>query len=57
MEIEMEIVNIKKAIRQIALTVAYSEARANKANDRIEGQFEKQVEAYLRQIETTLTIM
>lgn len=51
---EKEIENIKDAIRFMANTLAYSEARSNKANERIEGQFMRQVEMFNESIERIL---
>lgn len=41
---------IKEAIMELAQSIAFLEAKANTANDRIEGQFMRQVDMYIRHI-------
>lgn len=51
---EEEIKNIKKAVMIISEVLAFSEARSNKANYEIEGQFMRQVETFIKIIKNTL---
>ena len=54
MDTEAEIKKIKVALRYLAETLAYSEARGNTANERVEGQFMRQVETFMRGFDNIL---